>query len=170
MQLRTALFDRISGVDLLSPRPEIAASALIALRAFADPRTAPRIAQLLRTGSASLRSAALLALGDFELKDTRRLLRSALQNESPRNLLNAAIALAEVGTEHDAAALARVAEQGTWPLPAAAAYAVAHIAQSDGRHHLLKFRGSGRGVLNHFARIIGGVKLHDAEPQLRKFR
>jgi hypothetical protein len=128
-QLRTTLFDRISGVDLLSPQPEIAASALIALRAFADPRTALRIAQLLRTGSASLRSAALLALGDFELKDTRRLLRSALQNESPRNLVNAAVALAEVGTEHDAEALARVAEHGTWPLPAAATYAVARIAQ-----------------------------------------
>jgi hypothetical protein len=127
--VRVALLEQVAGPRLSGPDPTVADAALLAVRSFADPRVAPRIAQLLRGGSARQRAAALIALGDFALQDARPLLRSTLQNDSPRNTLSAALALAEIGTERDAEALLRAAEQGTWPLPAAAAYALTRIAQ-----------------------------------------
>ncbi|MET0385410.1 MAG: hypothetical protein ABW321_05600, partial [Polyangiales bacterium] len=127
--LRNALFTHIS-TRLASPHTSLATSALTALRSFADPQSAPLVAQLLRTGSSARRAAAVLALGDFELSDTRRLLRFVLlQGDSPRSALHAVLALAEAGTERDADALAAVTERGAWPLPAASAYALARIAQ-----------------------------------------
>jgi HEAT repeat protein len=127
--LQDAVFKQLSGPRLESPDASIAAATLSALRSLADPRAPQHIAQLLRTGSMTRRAAALLALGDYDVIDIRRLLRFVLQTERPELALNAALALAEIGTEHDAEALLRAAERHSWPLPPAAAYALARIAK-----------------------------------------
>ena len=126
--LRTQIFERLA-LQLTAADAHNAAAALDALRTLRDPRAAPHVAQLLRTGSAVRRPGAVLALGDYDVPQTRQLLRFVLQNESPRSALQASLALAELGGERDAEALARSAERGIWPLPAAASYALARIAQ-----------------------------------------
>ena len=87
------------------------------------------MAQALRTGSASRRAEAVLALGDFDVPEARQLLRFVLQNESPRSAVAASLALAELASERDAEALLHAAERGSWPLPAAVSYTLARVAQ-----------------------------------------
>jgi hypothetical protein len=127
--LREAIFKQLTGPRLEADDPSVAAATLNALRSLADPRAPTVIARQLRTGSMTRRAAALLALGDFDVLEIRRLLRFVLQNERPQLALNAALALAEVGTEQDAEALLHAAERQSWPLPPAAAYALARIAK-----------------------------------------
>jgi len=127
-ELRERIFQRLSA-QLSAADTRSATAALYALRTLRDPRAAPLVAGLLRTGSASRRASAVLALGDHDTVDARRLLRHVLQNESPRSALAASLALAEVASERDAPALLRAAQRGIWPLPAAASYALARIAQ-----------------------------------------
>ncbi|MEY4575823.1 MAG: hypothetical protein RL701_526 [Pseudomonadota bacterium] len=138
VELRNRLFEQLSVQRLHSNDARVAASALVALRSFDDARNAPLVAHLLRTGSAKRRAGAVLALGDFAVGETRRLLRYTLQNDAPQAALHATLALAQLGTENDAEALARAAARGTWPLPAAASYALARISErATAKRHTL---------------------------------
>ncbi|HKU39146.1 MAG TPA: hypothetical protein VJR89_13385, partial [Polyangiales bacterium] len=107
----------------------LSAAALDALRRSRQPDAAKIIARELLSPKAWRRAAATFALVDFPGDETRRLLRFVLQRSAPRSTLAALIALGEVGDQRDAAALVRVAERGHWPLPAAASYALARLAE-----------------------------------------
>lgn len=126
--LRTQLLDR-AAVLLRDADENTSSYALDLLRSLHEPQSAAVIAQQLRLGSVARRAQAVCALADFPSADTRRLLRYTLQNDGPRVAECAVLALAEVGDERDSGALLHAAERGTWPLPAAAAYALARIAQ-----------------------------------------
>lgn len=127
-KLRAQLLERLAALVMASDGSR-AAHALDALRSLREPRAAAVIAHQLRIGSVTRRAQAVCALADFPNPDTRRLLRYTLHNDGPRVQECAALALAEVGDERDAGALLQAAGRGIWPLPAAAAYALARIAQ-----------------------------------------
>ena len=107
----------------------LAIRALDALRNLHDQPSLAVIARQLRMPSAPRRSAAVFALADFPHEDTRRLLRFVLQHDGPRVGVAAALALAEVGDQRDAVALARSAQRSLWPLPAAATFGLLRLAQ-----------------------------------------
>ena len=140
--LPTALRERLLQqfqAYLTQPDETVATSALYALRASRDPRAARWIAALLRGSSAPLRAAAVQALGDFEQVEARRMLRDMLRGDNVQNASNAAIALAEIGSDRDVEALLRAAERGCWPVPPSAAYAAARITQRGAtRKHSLE--------------------------------
>jgi HEAT repeat protein len=124
---------------LRDSKPAIAALALMALRRLHDPAGTSLLTERLRSPSASARAAAVLALGDFPSEDARRLLRYMLMNDAPPVVLSAELALGELGDQRDSSALLKAAERGVWPLPAAAAYALARIAQRGaGKKHALQ--------------------------------
>ena len=117
----------------------VAMSAIFALRAARDQRSAPWIAGLLRGNSPQLRAAAIQALAGFDQPEARRMLRDMLRGDNVHNASNAALALAELGSDRDVEALLRAAERGSWPLPPAAAYATARItARGVTRKHSLE--------------------------------
>ncbi|HET8935304.1 MAG TPA: HEAT repeat domain-containing protein [Polyangiales bacterium] len=137
-ELRERLL-QVSHTYLTQPDETVATSALYALRASRDPRAARWIAGLLRGSSAPLRAAAVQALGDFVQGEARRMLRDMLRGDNAQNASNAAVALAEIGSDRDVEALLRAAERGSWPLPPSAAYAAARIAQRGAtRKHSLE--------------------------------
>jgi HEAT repeat protein len=124
---------------LTQPDETVAMSALYALRASHDQRSAHWIAGLLRGNSAPLRAAAVQALGDFDQPEARRMLRDMLRGDNLQSASNAALALAELGSDRDVEALLRAAERGRWPLPPSAAYAAARISQRGAtRKHSLE--------------------------------
>lgn len=124
---------------LTQPDETVAMSALYALRASRDPRAAHWIAALLRGSSTPLRAAAVQALADFDQTEARRMLRDMLRGDNVQNASNAALGLAEIGSDRDVEALLRAAERGNWPLPPSAAYAAARITQRGAtRKHSLE--------------------------------
>jgi HEAT repeat protein len=141
-QLPSALRERLlqQFQSYLSKSDEtVAVSAIFALRAARDQRTAPWIAGLLRGHSPQLRAAAIQALAGFDQPEARRMLRDMLRGDNVHNATNAALALAELGSDRDVEALLRAAERGSWPLPPAAAYATARItARGVTRKHSLE--------------------------------
>jgi len=118
---------------------ELADRALDALADWGPPRTIELLGQLLRTPSTRTRALVTAAIGRLDHPETRVVLRYVLDQGGTRAAVAACAALAEVGDERDIGALQRTARRRTWPLPAAATYAIAKI--------------SARGELKpHFAR------------------
>jgi len=150
-QKRSALYERLLQqfqAYLSQPDETVAMSAIFALRAANDQRSAPWIAGLLRGSSPQLRAAAIQSLAGFDQPEARRMLRDMLRGDNVQNASNAALALAELGTDRDVEALLRAAERSSWPLPPAAAYATARItARGVTRKHSLE------RVLCRFARL-----------------
>lgn len=129
----------VTGPGLMQADQSTTMAALTALRASKDPRAPRAVAGLLRSRSRALRAAAVQALGDFDLSEARQLLRNILRGDDLQGAASAALALAELGSDRDVAALQRAAERGTWPLPGSAAYAAARIAQRGAtRKHSLE--------------------------------
>jgi HEAT repeat protein len=108
--------------------PELSDRALDALADWGPPRTIELLGQLLRTSSARTRALVAAAIGRLEHEDTRLVLRYVLDQGGTRAAVAACAALAEVGDERDVSALQRAARRRSWPLPAAATYAIAKIA------------------------------------------
>lgn len=117
------------GNFLASSDLEVSALALEALRRFGHEGAARVIARELLSPKLSRRAAATFALSDFPGDETRGLLRFVLQRSVPRAGLAAVVALGEVGDARDLSALLRVARFGSWPLPAAATFALRRIAE-----------------------------------------
>jgi hypothetical protein len=67
------------------------------------------------------------------------MLRDMLRGDNVQSASNAAIALAEIGSDRDVEALLRAAERGSWPVPPSAAYAAARITlRGPTRKHSLE--------------------------------
>ncbi len=113
----------VSDDDALSDR------ALDTLRSFAPPEGAATIARMWRMPSSHKRAAGAFALSAFDGEETRKLLRFMLQNASPELAIAIADALGEVGDKRDANALIHLAQRKRWPVPAAATFALARLAQ-----------------------------------------
>jgi HEAT repeat protein len=105
------------------------AHALEALRAWAPPAGSRVVAEQLASRSPHRRLAAALALSAFDDEETRRLLRYVLIHASDELTVAAATALGEVGDHRDAGALVKLTERKRWPVPAAASFALARLAQ-----------------------------------------
>jgi hypothetical protein len=97
------------------------------------------------------------ALGDFDQPEARRMLRDLLRSGNVQNASNAALALAELGSDREVEALLRAAERGSWPLPPTAAYAAARITQRGAtRKHSLE------RVLCRFAQLRDSYMLSNS--------
>ena len=119
----TLLMARVRSAD-----PLIADYALDALAAWGPAEAIEFLGQLLRTPSTRTRALVTAAIGRLKHQDTRQVLRYVLDQGGTRAGVAACVALAEVGDERDLGALQRVAQRRSWPLPAAATYAIAKIA------------------------------------------
>jgi HEAT repeat protein len=109
----------------------LAAAAVDALARWRDPAAVPVIGRLLRTPSVRRRAGAVLALGAFPGDEVRAALRMSLRQAPVPVLSAAAISLGDVGNAGDAMPLLKAASQHHWPVPAAAAYALARLARRE---------------------------------------
>lgn len=118
----------------------LADGAIDALVAWSPANAVEHLAKGLRSPSSRRRAVATTALGQLEDKKSRALLRYVLAHGSAREVAAAAIALGETGDERDLPVLAKVAKRHHWPVPAAATYALARLAQRG----LLRPHAAGR--------------------------
>ncbi len=109
--------------------PELADRAVEAIALFGPEGAIEQIATILRVPSSRRRAAAVAALGQLGDARTRPLLRYLLDHGSVHEAVAAAAALGETGDQRDVRALIRSTKRLHWPVPGAAAYALARMAQ-----------------------------------------
>lgn len=151
--LRDALLDRLTPV-LWSDNNRFAAAALEVLDKWHPEPALATVAALLRHRHADRRAQAVLALRRFDVVETRPVLHHLLKTATGQTRIAALTALAEVGDQRDVKAVVAALERGHWPVPAAAMFSLARMAE--------------RGALRPFAsrRIL--CRLADrADPILR---
>jgi HEAT repeat protein len=103
--------------------------AMDAIAVWQPARALDVLAANLRSPSARRRAVAIAAIGQIDGKAARGALRHLLRGGTVREAAAAALALAELGDERDVAALVKTARRRHWPVPGAAAYALARFAQ-----------------------------------------
>ena len=119
-----ALLERASGAD-----NRLAARAIDSLMHWHPQQALADFAKLLRQPSRTRRSQIAWALSAFPGKTSRDVLHFVTRQASTEVMTSAVAALGEVGTARDLPVLVRAARRRHWPIPGAAAYAMARLAQ-----------------------------------------
>ena len=119
----------VLGASVASRDHALAERALDALAAFGHPDSLEVLSIALRAPSSRLRSAATLALSGLPAERARPIARYVMHQGGPREIVAALIALGEIGDHRDLPALLKAGLRHHWPVPGAAAYAVARLAQ-----------------------------------------
>jgi HEAT repeat protein len=107
----------------------LADRAMDAIGVWAPKGALEALAPNLRSPSARRRATATMAIGQLQTQESRKVLRYLLTGKHTRDAAAAAIALAEIGDERDLAALVKASKRQHWPVPGAAAFSLARMAQ-----------------------------------------
>lgn len=143
-KLQDALISRL-GPLLTAPDDRRAAAALDVLAAWHPPGALGPIARMLQDPRAARRVRAALALRWFHAKQVRPVLHHLLKTAPTETRVAALRALAELGDQRDVKAITAALERGHWPVPGAAMYSLARMAERGalrpfaGRRTLCRF-------------------------------
>lgn len=102
----------------------IAYAALGALSELHDPATLKLLGRILKQPSDARRTAANRALGHFDARHSRPLLRFMLRHATPPMMLTSLLSLAEVGDRRELSTVMRLSAREHYPIPAAVPYAI----------------------------------------------